>query len=90
MQSHFIKAQKTRRSIVLCLGLNVFLMELFLRSHNLRAASKGVLFLMLGISLPLAVFLNFVTLLVSDKLIVDLIGKTGSDYFHMGMVIMAP
>lgn len=52
----------------------------------MRAASKGVLFLMLGISLPIAVILNFVTSFVSDKLIVDLVGKTGYDYFHMGMV----
>jgi hypothetical protein len=59
------------------------------RSHNLRASSKGFLLFMVAISLPLAVIFNFATSFVSDKLILDLVGKTGADYLHIGLVSFA-
>ena len=56
------------------------------RSHNIRASSKGLLLLMSGIALPLAVIMNFASSFASDKLLADLVGKTGSDYFKMYLV----
>lgn len=41
---------------------------------------------MSGIALPLAVIMNFASSFASDKLLADLVGKTGSDYFKMYLV----
>jgi len=60
------------------------------RSHNIRASSKGFFLLFLGITLPLAVIMNFASSLFSDKLIIDLVGKTGFDYFKMCLVSWFP
>ena len=41
---------------------------------------------MSGIALPLAVIMNFASSFASDKLLADLVGETGSDYFKMYLV----
>lgn len=53
------------------------------KAHNLRATSKGALLFFLGLTLPLALAINFCASSVSDQLLTDLLGKEGFAYLAL-------
>ena len=53
----------------------------------MRASSKGLFLLFLGITLPLALAVNFVaSTMVSDKALAQYLGKDGTDMLKMYLV----
>ena len=56
------------------------------RSHNWKASSKGIGLLFLGITLPLALILNFFASNLSDKILKEYLGKDGADTLNLYLV----
>ena len=56
------------------------------RAYNLRAGGKGALLLFLGLTLPIALVVNFFASSLSDQILKDLLGKDGMQTLKMYLV----
>ena len=56
------------------------------RAYNLRASGKGFMLLFLGITLPIAMAINFFASSLSDKFLKDTLGKDGMESLKLYLV----
>ena len=56
------------------------------RAYNLRASGKGFFLLFLGVTLPIAMAVNFFASSLSDKFLKDTLGKDGMESLKLYLV----
>lgn len=53
------------------------------KAYNLRASGKGILFSVLGLTIPIMLMVNFLASNASKDLLLSLLGKSGLDLLHL-------